>query len=51
MFEQNMADLTTLSPDVKTAEAKRGFGNLIINQTAAYGCRLLFRELKKKVLH
>ncbi len=31
------------------AEVKRGFGKLVINQTAAYGCRLLFPELKKAV--
>jgi|GEM_PF-1731070 len=38
-----------ISTKVKETEAKKGFGNLIINQTAAYGCRLLFRELKKAV--
>jgi hypothetical protein len=49
MFELNLAGLNTLVPEVKTSEAKRGFGNLIIMQTAAYGCRLLFRELKKSI--
>lgn len=49
MFEMNIAGLTPLAPEVKTTEAKRGFGNLIIMQTAAYGCRLLFRELKKAI--
>ncbi|MEH1805583.1 hypothetical protein [Nostoc sp.] len=31
---------------VKQKVIKKGFGNLVISQTAAYGCRLLFRELK-----
>ncbi|WP_071187935.1 hypothetical protein [Trichormus sp. NMC-1] len=35
---------------VKEKEVKKGFGNLVISQTAAYGCRLLFKELKKTVL-
>ncbi|MBD2692652.1 IS110 family transposase [Anabaena catenula] len=34
---------------VKEREVKKGFGNLVISQTAAYGCRLLFKELKKAV--
>jgi len=36
-------------PAVKEREVKRGFGNLIIMQTAAYGCRLLFKELKRQL--
>jgi hypothetical protein len=39
-----------IAPGVKEKEVKKGFGNLIINQTAAYGCRLLFKELKKAVV-
>ncbi len=31
---------------VKEKVVKKGFGNLVISQTAAYTCRLLFRELK-----
>lgn len=31
----------------KVVTVKKGFGNSIINQTAAYGLRLLFKELKK----
>jgi len=38
-----------LTPGVKPQDVKKGFGNLIISQTAAYGCRLLFKELKKAV--
>jgi len=38
-----------LAPGVKGQEIKKGFGNLVISQTAAYGCRLLFKELKKAV--
>ncbi|ALF52054.1 hypothetical protein ACX27_02990 [Nostoc piscinale CENA21] len=38
-----------IASGVKDKEVKKGFGNLIINQTAAYGCRLLFKELKKTV--
>ena len=34
---------------VKANQVKRGFGNLVISQTAAYGCRLLFKQLKKAV--
>lgn len=39
-----------IAPGVKEREVKKGFGNLVISQTAAYGCRLLFKELKKSVL-
>ncbi|OCQ98977.1 hypothetical protein BCD64_23345 [Nostoc sp. MBR 210] len=39
-----------IASGVKEKEVKKGFGNLIINQTAAYGCRLLFKELKKTVI-
>lgn len=35
------------SPSQETSV--RGFGSLIICQTAAYGCRLLFKELKRSV--
>lgn len=43
-----MAGLSTqLKDKANVREVKRGFGNLIINQTAAYGLRLLFKELKK----
>lgn len=38
-----------IAPGAKTQEVRKGFGNLVINQTAAYGCRLLFRELKKAI--
>lgn len=38
-----------ITPGVKQREVKKGFGNLVISQTAAYGCRLLFKELKKAV--
>lgn len=38
-----------LAPGVKSQDVKKGFGNLVISQTAAYGCRLLFKELKKAV--
>ncbi|MDJ0800519.1 MAG: transposase [Calothrix sp. MO_167.B12] len=38
-----------IAPGVKAKDVKRGFGNLVISQTAAYGCRLLFKELKKAV--
>ncbi|BBD60616.1 hypothetical protein NIES2109_34150 [Nostoc sp. HK-01] len=34
---------------VKEREIKRGFGNLIIAQTSAYGLRLLFKELKQAI--
>jgi Transposase IS116/IS110/IS902 family len=34
---------------VKEGEIKRGFGNLIISQTAAYGLRLMFKELKRAI--
>ncbi|WP_228014352.1 hypothetical protein [Fortiea sp. LEGE XX443] len=39
-----------IAAGVKEKEVKKGFGNLVISQTAAYGCRLLFKELKKSVL-
>ena len=42
----SMGDVTG---GVKAREVKRGFGNLIISQTAAYGCRLLFKQWKKAV--
>ncbi|MBD2503153.1 IS110 family transposase [Anabaena azotica] len=38
-----------IAPGVKHKDVKRGFGNLVISQTAAYGCRLLFKELKRAV--
>jgi len=38
-----------LAPGVKEKEVKKGFGNLVISQTAAYGCRLLFKELKRSL--
>ncbi|MEH2030250.1 MAG: hypothetical protein V7K67_11340 [Nostoc sp.] len=38
-----------ITPGVKEREVKKGFGNLVISQTAAYGCRLLFKELKRAV--
>jgi hypothetical protein len=38
-----------IAPGVKEREVKKGFGNLVISQTAAYGCRLLFKELKRSV--
>ncbi|MBU7587262.1 MAG: hypothetical protein KAF91_31185 [Nostoc sp. TH1S01] len=34
---------------VKEREIKKGFGHLIISQTAAYGLRLLFKELKQAI--
>ena len=37
------------SSAVKEREIKRGFGNLIISQTAAYGLRLMFKELKQAI--
>ncbi|MEH1851467.1 MAG: transposase [Nostoc sp.] len=36
-----------IAPGVKQNQVKKGFGNLVISQTAAYGCRLLFKELKR----
>ncbi|MDJ0733281.1 MAG: hypothetical protein QNJ47_04205 [Nostocaceae cyanobacterium] len=39
-----------IAPGVKDREVKKGFGNLVISQTAAYGCRLLFKELKGVVV-
>lgn len=43
-----MAGLSTeLKDKANVREVKKGFGNLIISQTAAYGLRLLFKELKK----
>ncbi|BCL34235.1 transposase [Nostoc sp. MS1] len=45
-LEGSLADKTS---DVKEREIKRGFGNLVISQTAAYGLRLLFKELKRTV--
>lgn len=30
-------------------DSVRGFGSLVISQTAAYGCRLLFKKLKRSV--
>jgi hypothetical protein len=38
-----------IAPGVKQKDVKRGFGNLVISQTAAYACRLLFKELKRAV--
>ncbi|MGV0102245.1 Transposase IS116/IS110/IS902 family [Nostoc sp. DSM 114160] len=38
-----------IAPGVKQREVKKGFGNLVISQTAAYGCRLMFKELKRAV--
>ncbi|NES72291.1 MAG: hypothetical protein F6K24_47395, partial [Okeania sp. SIO2D1] len=46
-FELNLAGLEQISPNLKQREVKRGFGNLVICQTAAYGVKLLFKELKK----
>lgn len=43
-----MAGLSTeLHDKANVREVKKGFGNLIVSQTAAYGLRLLFKELKK----
>ncbi len=39
-----------IAPGVKDKEVRGGFGNLVISQTAAYGCRLLFKELKGVVV-
>lgn len=48
MFEVLLeSHLNNHSQNIKQTEAKKGFGNLIICQTAAYGTRLLFRELKR----
>ncbi|HLO84896.1 MAG TPA: transposase [Nostocaceae cyanobacterium] len=38
-----------IAPGVKEKEVKKGFGNLVISQTAAYGVRLLFKELKRAI--
>lgn len=38
-----------VAPGVKEKEVKKGFGNLVISQTAAYGVRLLFKELKRAI--
>ncbi|WP_242048571.1 MULTISPECIES: hypothetical protein [Nostocales] len=38
-----------IAPSVKQREVKKGFGNLVISQTAAYALRLMFKELKKAV--
>ncbi|AVH71747.1 hypothetical protein NLP_3178 [Nostoc sp. 'Lobaria pulmonaria (5183) cyanobiont'] len=38
--------VSEITPGVKEKVIKKGFGNLVISQTAAYTCRLLFRELK-----
>ena len=49
-FEEQLAaseKIFDAPSNVKHTEVKKGFGNLIICQTAAYGCRLLFRELKR----
>lgn len=46
LLETNLLDEIK---EVKRSEAKRGFGNLIICQTAAYGCKLLFKELKRQI--
>lgn len=43
------ASAEKLAPGAKSQEVKRGFGKLVISQTAAYGCRLLFKELKKAI--
>lgn len=43
--ETSIADL---APEAKQ-ESRRGFGNLVIAQTAGYGVRILYRELKKSV--
>jgi len=37
-------------PPIRTHEVKRGFGKLVICQTAGYACRLLFRELKQVIV-
>ncbi|MDJ0734617.1 MAG: hypothetical protein QNJ47_11220 [Nostocaceae cyanobacterium] len=39
-----------IAPGVKDKEVRGGFGNLVISQTVAYGCRLLFKELKGVVV-
>ena len=38
---------TVIAQKVEPQPFKRGFGNLIISQTAGYACRLLFKELKR----
>jgi hypothetical protein len=43
--ETSIADL---APEAKP-ESRRGFGNLVISQTAGYGVRLLYRELKRAI--
>ena len=45
-LDQSLAGKAT---EVKEREIKRGFGNLIISQTSAYGLRLLFKELKQAI--
>lgn len=46
-MSMNTGLTTELKDKANSREVRRGFGNLIINQTAAYGLRLLFKELKK----
>ncbi|EKE96438.1 hypothetical protein, partial [Tolypothrix sp. PCC 7601] len=45
-LDQSLAGKTS---SVKEREIKRGFGNLIISQTAAYGLRLMFKEIKRAI--
>ncbi|MBW4614234.1 MAG: hypothetical protein KME21_13370 [Desmonostoc vinosum HA7617-LM4] len=45
-LDQSLADKAS---SVKESEIKRGFGNLIISQTAAYALRLMFKELKQAI--
>ena len=38
--------VSDIARGVKEKVIKKGFGNLVMSQTAAYSCRLLFREQK-----
>ena len=49
MHMSMVTSMGDVAPGVKARDVKRGFGNLVISQTAAYGCRLLFKQLKKAV--
>lgn len=44
-----LATLTQQNPAKPSEDAKRGFGRLILCQTASYGVRVLYRELNREL--
>ncbi len=49
-FFEDVLEINQTQKMVKQGVVRKGFGVLVINQVVAYGCKLLFQEIKRNLL-